>query len=154
MRARSGLPLRRGACFTGRPRRSAFALRSVSPKAHHILAEIIQGGLVLETNGTEIDRAGECSPDVSPLTLLNSAFVLPHTSLSARGRAGTEGVVRVCQPAVARWRWSCWFTQCWAADTLRVAHGQACRSWCQVAQSYPEITTLNAHDPACAILVL
>lgn len=29
------------------------------PKAHHILAEIIQGGLVLETNVNEIDRAGE-----------------------------------------------------------------------------------------------
>ncbi len=34
----------------------------VSPKAHHILAEIIQGGLVLETNVNEIDRAGKPLP--------------------------------------------------------------------------------------------
>ena len=35
---------------------------SVSPQAHHILSEIIQGGLVLETNVNEIDRAGESPP--------------------------------------------------------------------------------------------
>ena len=40
--------------------------RVLIPKAHHILAEIIQGGLVLETNGTEIDRAGECSSRCIP----------------------------------------------------------------------------------------
>jgi hypothetical protein len=28
------------------------------PKVHHILAEIIQGGLVLETNVEEIDNSG------------------------------------------------------------------------------------------------
>ena len=95
-------------------------------------------------------------PDVSPHTTEQRTRIrsAAYTSLSARGRAGTEGVVCVCQPAVAWWRWSCGFTQCWAADTLRVAYGQACRSWCQVAQSYPKITTPNAHDPACAILVL
>ena len=35
-----------------------FTIRD-SPKAHDILAEISQGGLVLETNVNEIDRAGE-----------------------------------------------------------------------------------------------
>jgi hypothetical protein len=36
----------------------------IIPKAHHILAEIIQGGLVLETNVDEIDAAGTCGPEV------------------------------------------------------------------------------------------
>lgn len=30
----------------------------VDAQAHHILAEIIQGGLVLETNGDEISNSG------------------------------------------------------------------------------------------------
>ena len=45
----------------------------VSPKAHHILAEILQGGLVLETNVSEIDRAGEPPPTYHRMrTVLNA----------------------------------------------------------------------------------
>jgi hypothetical protein len=45
----------------------------IVPKAHHILAEIIQGGLVLETNVDEIDAAGMYGPRSSPAYILYSA---------------------------------------------------------------------------------
>lgn len=47
-------------------------------QAHHILAEIIQGGLVLETNVTEIDRAGTYS-DPSPTTPIPSQPSISRT---------------------------------------------------------------------------
>jgi hypothetical protein len=35
-------------------------------QVHHVLGEIIQGGLVLETNINEIATCGECQISVSP----------------------------------------------------------------------------------------
>lgn len=46
-------------------------------KAHHILAEIIQGGLVLETNIEEIDASGTFSPVL--VTLYASWLIFQHT---------------------------------------------------------------------------
>lgn len=51
---------------------------------HHILAEIIQGGLVLETNVEDIDLAGMCglagnshsAGNVCPFLLFSNSFVL------------------------------------------------------------------------------
>ncbi len=37
-----------------------FLVVVVARQVHHILSEIIQGGLVLETNVEEIDQAGAC----------------------------------------------------------------------------------------------
>lgn len=42
------------------------------PKVHHILAEIIQGGIVLDTNVEEISTGGKCV-FAHPLTLHNNA---------------------------------------------------------------------------------
>jgi len=45
-------------------------------QAHHILAEIIQGGLVLETNGDEISNSGPChSSSSSPFISATFAFM-------------------------------------------------------------------------------
>lgn len=57
-------------------------VRILTPvQVHHILAEIVQGGLVLETNVEEIDQAGESH---NPLTAHN---VLWRLSVQASAQA-------------------------------------------------------------------
>ena len=106
----------------------------VSPKAHHILAEIIQGGLVLETNVSEIDRAGEPPPMYPRMrTVLNARSRPPILTCSPRSCESTQGVVRVRQPALA-WRGrSCRVTQRRPADTPWMACGKAHGSRSKVA---------------------
>jgi AP-3 complex subunit sigma len=45
---------------------------SFTPQVHHILAEIIQGGLVLETNVEEIDQSGWFLPFIKCFGLKQS----------------------------------------------------------------------------------
>ncbi|KAF9229592.1 Adaptor protein complex sigma subunit [Gyrodon lividus] len=49
-------------------------------EVHHILAEIIQGGLVLETNVDEISNSGPCSPVPGFLWYSCAIFVTPRTT--------------------------------------------------------------------------
>jgi hypothetical protein len=56
MRVRSRFPFRRGRHVE--LSRSSTFVHLFIVEVHHILAEIIQGGLVLETNVEEIDSSG------------------------------------------------------------------------------------------------
>ena len=58
MRTRLDFPFRRGKL----PDSNAVRLRQV----HHVLGEIIQGGLVLETNINEISTCGQSYPPGLP----------------------------------------------------------------------------------------
>lgn len=51
-------------------------------QVHHILAEIIQGGLVLETNVEEIDASGPYSLSHLPLSSCALGGFYPHTPYS------------------------------------------------------------------------
>ena len=66
---------------TGSPYGTHTTLYSM--QAHHILAEVIQGGLVLETNVNEIDRAGECAPTYPrPEAERDDVHATPNKTLS------------------------------------------------------------------------
>ena len=54
-------------------------------KVHHILAEIIQGGLVLETNVEEIDSSGSYSPSRIAQYKLKTPF-LPTVQNATKAR--------------------------------------------------------------------
>lgn len=90
----------------------------ISKKVHHILAEIIQGGLVLETNVEEIDNSGAYENYPRPNLLL----ILYSTPI---GQV-TKGIICVCQPAVV---------------------GPRSR-WCRVSRRKPKITVgvVNGED--------
>ena len=104
------------------------------PQAHHILAEVIQGGLVLETNVHEIDRAGTSPSPFLPsnpsLTYARSRSpILPspvvHNVTSARGRAGSQRVIRIRESALSRRRRRRGLPFGRAADASRLARGEA-----------------------------
>lgn len=69
------------------------------PKVHHILAEIIQGGLVLETNVEEIDSSG--------LLHFSAIEYISHpgkkTTSTTIGQV-TKGIICVGEPAFPRYR--------------------------------------------------
>lgn len=76
-----------------------ICLNSVT-QVHHILSEVIQGGLVLETNVEEIDHQGN--------HLSQAAWRRSLTPLSTTSSESAQGVVYLCQPTISglwrRWR--------------------------------------------------
>jgi Clathrin adaptor complex small chain len=69
-------------------------------KVHHILAEVIQGGLVLETNVDEIDMCGR-----SKACRIRSLSADCHFPDSPTSNKGPERVVCILQPACSGRRW-------------------------------------------------
>ena len=137
MRARPRVPLRRG----GRHSWMWTAYdpyQLLAPKAHHILAEIIQGGLVLETNVLEIDRAGKCSPTLSRAMHVAQRFSTRGglCTCSARRCQSTERIVRICKSALSYRRWGGRFSGRRTANSARMVGRQIHRSRGEVAVSY------------------
>lgn len=107
-------------------------------QVHHILAEIIQGGLVLETNVEEISNSGASWPCSLSCcygcgvflgekihVLSESTLLLAGTNrTSSKGSVqSTQGLICVSEPPCSGdWRWRCskWGT----TDTAWVVDGQ------------------------------
>jgi hypothetical protein len=62
--------------------------------SHHILAEVVQGGLVLETNVDEIDTAGE--------TLGRATELDAKLLVSAISHESAYHIFRICKSACIR----------------------------------------------------
>jgi len=96
-------------------------------QAHHILAEIIQGGLVLETNGEEISNSGsyysfDCVPTTVPLCVFVFGLLYDvDTTLSETCIEGQKELVRISESFISRWRRQRRPTKRINADSTRMA---------------------------------
>lgn len=143
MRVRSRFPFRRGR-YVQPSRRSTFVHLFIV-EVHHILAEIIQGGLVLETNVEEIDSSGssyfclmhgmavyetlnwtgQC-PMIRYLS--NTPFIVSASSGQSQKR-----VFHFSKPTITRCRWRSIISKWWATDTTRVVNREDHRRWGSIA---------------------
>lgn len=112
---------------------------------HHILAEIIQGGLVLETNVEEIDASGMSLPFVFSQypagTPLRPLFIIwvpiflstpTHLMISATGIKIQEGIIRIRKSSFIGCRRRSWPPRREPEDTSWLADWETNRSWSKI----------------------